>query len=122
MGQSHSRATYYFARGRKGIRPEWWGVGMVTCLGRGADLHMAQLMPLPLAVSFFSKIQISFIFLVPAHLGNLGQRTVKRLWLLLLILQSTVLFHLLYLSVSQHSRYRTEIASLSTVRRPLGHH
>ena len=26
---------------------EWWGAGMVVCLGRGADLHMAQLMPLP---------------------------------------------------------------------------
>jgi len=29
---------------------------MVICLGRGADLHMAQLMPLPLTVSCFSKI------------------------------------------------------------------
>jgi len=29
-------------------------------LGRGADLHMAQLMPLPLTVSCFSKIQIGF--------------------------------------------------------------
>jgi len=41
---------------------------MVICLGRGADLHMAQLMPPPLTVSCFSKIQISFTFLVPAHL------------------------------------------------------
>jgi len=31
---------------------------MVICLGRGADLHMTQLMPLPLTVSCFSKIQI----------------------------------------------------------------
>jgi len=30
---------------------EWWGAGMVICLERGADLHMAQLMPLPLTVS-----------------------------------------------------------------------
>jgi len=29
---------------------------MVICLERGADLHMAQLMPLPLTVSCFSKI------------------------------------------------------------------
>ena len=36
---------------------EWWGTGMVTCLQRDADLHMAQLMPLPLAVSCFSNIQ-----------------------------------------------------------------
>jgi len=31
-------------------KTEWWVVGMVICLGRGADLHMAQLMPLPLTV------------------------------------------------------------------------
>ena len=40
--------------GRKGIRPvEHWvvGAGVVICLERGADLHMAQLMPLPLTVS-----------------------------------------------------------------------
>jgi len=39
---------------------------------------MAQLMPLLLTVSCFSKIQIGFTFLVPAHLGSPGQRTVKR--------------------------------------------
>jgi len=38
---------------------EWWGAGVVICLERGADLHMAQLMPLPLTVSCFSKIQIA---------------------------------------------------------------
>ena len=52
---------------------------MVICLDRRADLHMAQLMPLPLTVSCFSKIQIGFTFLVPAHLGSPGQRAVKRL-------------------------------------------
>ena len=36
-------------------------------------LHMAQLMPLPLTVSCFSKIQIGFTFLVPAHLGSPGK-------------------------------------------------
>jgi len=51
---------------------------MVICLERGADLHMAQLMPLPLTVSCFSKIQIFFTFLVPAHLGCPGKRAVKR--------------------------------------------
>ena len=51
---------------------------MVICLERGADLHTAQLMPLPLTVSCFSKIQIGFTFLVPAHLGSPGQRVVKR--------------------------------------------
>ena len=33
---------------------------MVIFLERGADLHMAQLMPLPLTVSCFSKIEIGF--------------------------------------------------------------
>ena len=51
---------------------------MVICLERGADLHMAQLMPLPLTVSCFSKIQIGFAFLVPAHPGSPGKRAVKR--------------------------------------------
>ena len=51
---------------------------MVICLERGADLHMAQLMQLPLTVSCFSKIQIGFTFLVPAHPGSPGQRAVKR--------------------------------------------
>jgi len=37
---------------------------MVICLERGADLHMAQLMPLLLTVFCFSKIQIGFTFLV----------------------------------------------------------
>jgi len=56
---------------------EWWGVGVVISLERGADLHMAQLMPLPLTISFFSKIQIGFTFLVPADRGCPGQRAVK---------------------------------------------
>ena len=50
---------------------------MVICLERGADLHMAQLMPLPLTVSCFSKIQISFTFLVLAHPDSPGKRAVK---------------------------------------------
>ena len=51
---------------------------MVICLERGADLHIAQLMPLPLTVSRFRKIHIGFTFLVPAHTGSPGQRAVKR--------------------------------------------
>ena len=43
---------------------------MLTCLERGADLHMAQMMSLPLTVSCFSKIQIGFTLLVPAHPGS----------------------------------------------------
>ena len=51
---------------------------MVICLERGADLHMFQLMPLPLTVSCFSKIHIGFAFLVPAHLGSPRKMAVKR--------------------------------------------
>ena len=36
---------------------------MAICLEQGADLHMAQLMPLPVAVSYFSKIRIGCTFL-----------------------------------------------------------
>jgi len=41
---------------------EWWGVGMVICLEQGADLHTAQLMPLPLTVSSFCKSRLVFPF------------------------------------------------------------
>jgi len=71
--------------GRKGIWPvktEWWDAGVVICVERDADLHMAQLMLLPLTVTCFSKIQIGLTFLVPAHPGSPRQRAVK--WLLLL--------------------------------------
>ena len=59
-------------------KTEWWGAGMVICLERSADLHMAQLMPLPLTISCFSKIQIGFTFLVPAHPSSPGKRAVKQ--------------------------------------------
>ena len=57
---------------------ERWDAGVVICLERGADLHKAQLMPLPLTVSCFSKIQIGFTFLVPAYLHSPGQRAIKQ--------------------------------------------
>jgi len=52
---------------------EWWGAGVVVYLELGADLQMVQLMPLPLTVSCFGKIQIGFTFLVPAHPGSPGK-------------------------------------------------
>jgi len=52
----------------------WCGI----CLEQGADLHMAQLKPLPLTVSCFSKIQIGFSFLVLAHPGSPEQGAIKR--------------------------------------------
>jgi len=47
---------------------------VVICLERDADLHMAQLMPLPLTVS------CSDWFYLPglAHPGSPGQRAIKR--------------------------------------------
>ena len=63
--------------GRKGIRPvktEWWGAGVLICLERGADLHTAQLMPLPITISCFIKIQIGFTFLVPVDPSCPGKK------------------------------------------------
>jgi len=60
--------------GRKGIQPvkelDCAGAAVVICLEQGADLHITQLMPLPLTVSCSSKIQIGFTFLVLAHPGR----------------------------------------------------
>jgi len=53
-------------------KAEWWGAGVVICLEQGADLHMARLMPLPLTVSCFSKIQIGF-YLSGTGLAGLSQ-------------------------------------------------
>jgi len=66
-------------------KTEWWGVGMVISLERGADLHTAQLMSLTLAVSCFSIIHIGFTFLVLAHPGSPGQRAIKRVCVCLCI-------------------------------------
>ena len=51
---------------------------MVICLEQDANLHMAQQMTLLLTVCCFSKIQIGFTFLVPAHPGSPRQRAAKR--------------------------------------------
>ena len=55
---------------------------MVICLGRGADLHMAQLMPLPLTNSCSSKSRLVLLFwfylLVPAYPGSPGQNPESR--------------------------------------------
>ena len=59
---------------------------MVICLEQGADLYMAQLMPLPLTVSCFSKIQIGFAFLVPADPGSRGKMAVKWVYVCMLLL------------------------------------
>ena len=59
--------------GRKGIRPvKNWVVGCWRGYLSGASCRQRIL--LPLTVSCFSKIQIGFTFLVPAHLGSPGKR------------------------------------------------
>jgi len=58
---------------------------MVICLELGANLNMVQAMPLPLAVSCFSKIQIGFTILVLAHLGSPRKRAVKQVLFLLIM-------------------------------------
>jgi len=72
--RAHGPRIFFFLRDSQ----EWWGAGVVVCLEQDADLHMAQLMPLPLTVYCFSKIQIVFTFLVPAHLESSGKKAVKR--------------------------------------------
>jgi len=59
-------------------KTEWWVASVVIRLERDANLHMAQLMPLPLTVSCYSKIQIDFTLLVPAHPDSPGKRAVKQ--------------------------------------------
>ena len=63
---------------------------MVICLELGVDLHIVQLMPLPLAVSCFNKIQIGFTFLVPAHPGSPGQMAVKRVCVCVCVIPQVV--------------------------------
>jgi len=70
---------------------------VVVCLERGADLHMAKRIPLPLTVSGFSKIQIGFTFLVPTHPGSPGQRAVKRVFVCLFV---ELMYAYAYLSIA----------------------
>jgi len=66
-----------------GRATEWLGAGMVICPEQGADLHMAQLMPRPLTVSRFSKIQIGFTFQIPAYPGSPRKSAIKRVCVLI---------------------------------------
>jgi len=50
-------------------------------------LHTAHLMPLPLTVSCFSKIQIGFTFIVPAYPGSPGKRAIKRVCVSVTVIQ-----------------------------------
>jgi len=58
-------------------KTKWWGAGVVICLERGADLHTAQQMPLPLT-ALLQYNPDGFTFLVPAHPGSPGKRPLNR--------------------------------------------
>ena len=94
-------------------KTEWWGAGVVICLERDADLHMVQLMPLPLTVSCFSKIQIGFTFRVPAHTGNPGQRAVKRVCVLFVAIVMTMVLILILAILSYFSDSRFRLGCIS---------
>jgi len=89
-------------------KTERWGTGVVICLERGADLHMAQRIPMLLTVSCFSKIQFGFTFLVPTHPGSPGQSAIKRVcvwyyfYVLLTFYLLTLLVRCLCISVTGH--------------------
>jgi len=80
---------------------------LVICLEQDADLHMAQLLPLPLTVSCFSKIQIGFTFLVPAHLCSPRKRAVK--WV-------CVLLHCVAISVFMYQSCQRAVCSVYGVK------
>jgi len=82
-------------------KTEWWVAGMVICLEQGAELHMAQLMPLPLTVLCFGKIQIGFTFLVLAYPGSPGQWAVKRVCMCTILMKHCTQFSLLFVSTSE---------------------
>jgi len=46
-------------------KTEWWVAGVVICLQRGADLHMVQLIPLPLTVSCFNLASVKSRLVLP---------------------------------------------------------
>ena len=77
---------------------------MVVCLQQGADLHMAQLMPLPLTVSCSSKIHTGFTFLVPPHLGSPRKRAVKRVSVC--VAQLHLIYKGLYYKISSEEYYK----------------
>ena len=72
------------------------------CLQRGADLHMAQLMPLLLNVSCFSKIPVGFTFLILAHPSSPRQRAVE--WVCVCVV-SAVMTQEVFLKILLHVKY-----------------
>ena len=68
---------------------------MVMCRGQGADLHMAQLMPLPLTISCCSKSRLvlpSWFYL--AHTGGPRQNPEGRKMVVVVVVVVVVTYHL----------------------------
>jgi len=94
--------------GHPACKKQWWGTGMVICLERGADMLMAQLMPLPLTVSCSSKIQIRFTILVLAYPGCPGKEAIK--WLL-----AVLTYHCLHGSAHEYlSRQLLRVSDIAS--------
>ena len=91
---------------------------MVICLERGADLHTARLMPL--TVSCFTKIQIGFTFLVPAHLGSPGKRAVKRVCMYVYVISRWTLNLLLGITAAVLPAQVAETGSCISFRDTIG--
>jgi len=88
---------------------------MAICLERGVDLHMVQLMPLPLTVPCFGKIQIGFTFLVLAYLGSPRKRAIKRVCVCVcLILYVRACFHQNVMFVVHYYTVETTLVELKT--------
>ena len=108
---------------RKGIRPV---KNEVVGCRRGYQpwarcrLAYCQLMPLPLTVSCFSKIQIGFTFLVPAHLGSPGQRAVKRVCVCVCLLSLCAVWTWTRLSRAFSISRPCSATPSITTRRPTG--
>jgi len=53
-------------------KTEWWGAGVVVSLGRGANLHMVQLMPLTVSCSSKSRFLFPFWYWLFQRVPNKG--------------------------------------------------
>ena len=101
---------------------------MVICLGRGADLHMVQLVLLPLTVSCYSKSRLVLPFWF-GSLGCPGQRAVKRMLLLFMhfigissdLLQLKIAMHSCGISTVCNLHFLLELYSLIQVSVSAGH-
>ena len=82
---------------------------MVICLGQGADLHMVQLMPLPLTVSCFSKIQTGFTFLVPADPGSPGKGAVKWLYVCMYVCINMYVCMYMYVFFPRYTLFHRDV-------------